>query len=971
MEINGENLGTLYHYLGLTLQPDLEAVRQAEAYLQEVEKTPGYAMLLLAGISQGEIEVDMSVRIAAAIAFKNFIKRNWAPDDTNAETISQEDRVAVKTEVVDLMLQCPRSAQLQLSEAIAIIGKHDFPEQWPDLLGYMVSKFEAGDFNHINGVLQTAQQLFRRYQFEYRTDALFTEIIYVLGELAQPLTDLINATIPLLKEHEGNPEALATICHSIHLICQVFYSLNFQDIPEFFEDNMQTWMDHFHTLLTMETPAAVASDDDEKPGIFEEIKTQICENITLYATKYDDVFKDLVAHFVEAVWVLLTSTGPEVRNDQLVSAALLFLAGVAERPSFKDLYENEEMLQGICEKVIVPNITLRPCDLETFEDDPEEYIRRDIEGSDVDTRRRSASDLVRALCMYWEEAVTNIFSQYVGSMLEAYAADPADQWPSKDGAIYLVTSLAVKGKVQGQGTTKVNAFIDVIDFLNDHIRPLLQAENLNEQPLLRADAIKYVMTFRNQIPREMHQEMLPEIGHHLESSQIVVNSYAACYLERAFVCKPDGIPLFTQEVVVGLTESLLTNLFACLGMPGNSENEYIMKTILRTISTAKEGIMPFVGDVITKLSEIMEEVSKNPSKPKFNHFIFETFGCTIRYTLATDASLVSSFEDALFPPFQEILTKDVVEFQPYVFQLLAQMLETRQAPVPEPYMALFPHLLAPALWESSANTTPLVRLLRAFLRVGQWDIFSPDPSQFEGVLGIFQKLIASKANDHEGFNLLRGVVEFLPLESYKEYLPSVFSLCFKRIQAAKTSKFMNGLFVFVCTLAGKYGGSLVVEVVDSLQERLFAMMLNRTLDDVQRVSSELEKKICAVGMTKMLTETPEMLGPYAEMWTRLLGSLVAIFELDTDETANPEDVSLVDDDSSGYKAGFAKLQFSGKHQFDPFPEVDNPRGFLATQLYQCASQNPGTLSAKIQELEPEANQVVQTYLQSAGVGQLP
>lgn len=33
------------------------------------------------------------------------------------------------------------------------------------------------------------------------------------------------------------------------LICKVFYSLNFQDLPEFFEDNIQTWMSNFHTLL--------------------------------------------------------------------------------------------------------------------------------------------------------------------------------------------------------------------------------------------------------------------------------------------------------------------------------------------------------------------------------------------------------------------------------------------------------------------------------------------------------------------------------------------------------------------------------------------------------------------------------------------------------------------------------------------------------------------------------------------------
>ena len=33
---------------------------------------------------------------------------------------------------------------------------------------------------------------------------------------------------------------------------------------------------------------------------------------------------------------------------------------------------------------------MRECDVELFEDNPEEFIRRDLEGSDVDTRRRAA-----------------------------------------------------------------------------------------------------------------------------------------------------------------------------------------------------------------------------------------------------------------------------------------------------------------------------------------------------------------------------------------------------------------------------------------------------------------------------------------------------------------------------------------------------------------------------------------------------
>jgi len=48
-----------------------------------------------------------------------------------------------------------------------------------------------------------------------------------------------------------------------------------------------------------------------------------------------------------------------------------------------------------------------------FEDNPEEYIRRDIEGSDVDTRRRAACDLVKALSKEFEQITMSSFGLYV------------------------------------------------------------------------------------------------------------------------------------------------------------------------------------------------------------------------------------------------------------------------------------------------------------------------------------------------------------------------------------------------------------------------------------------------------------------------------------------------------------------------------------------------------------------------------
>ena len=62
----------------------------------------------------------------------------------------------------------------------------------------------------------------------------------------------------------------------------------------------------------------------------------------------------------------------------LTSNAIQFLASVADRQQYKSLFEDPNTLASICEKIIVPNIEMRDVDVELFEDNPEEYIRRDL-----------------------------------------------------------------------------------------------------------------------------------------------------------------------------------------------------------------------------------------------------------------------------------------------------------------------------------------------------------------------------------------------------------------------------------------------------------------------------------------------------------------------------------------------------------------------------------------------------------------
>lgn len=212
MDITDNNFRIMSEYLANTLNPDVNVRRPgkslnikisdcheiqsvffaAEQFLEKVDHNRNFPQLLLMLIDKDE--VDMTIRTAGAIAFKNYIKRNWGrpvdfPDEP--DRIHESDREAIKRMIVPMMLKSPAAIQKQFSDAIQIIGKYDFPKKWPQLIDEMIEKFQTGDFHIINGILKTAHSIFKRYRYEFKSQALWEEIKLVLDKFAKPLTDLL------------------------------------------------------------------------------------------------------------------------------------------------------------------------------------------------------------------------------------------------------------------------------------------------------------------------------------------------------------------------------------------------------------------------------------------------------------------------------------------------------------------------------------------------------------------------------------------------------------------------------------------------------------------------------------------------------------------------------------------------------------------------------------------------------------
>ncbi|KAG7300820.1 hypothetical protein JYU34_015156 [Plutella xylostella] len=305
---------------------------------------------------------------------------------------------------------------------------------------------------------------------------------------------------------------------------------------------------------------------------------------------------------------------------------------------------------------------------------------------------------------------------------------------------------------------------------------------------------------------------------------------------------------------------------------------------------------------------------------------------------------------------------------PYVFQMLSLLLELGGGAGASggAYRALWGSVVAPPLWERAGHVRALVRLLCALVAHDTQAV--REKGRLSAVLGVFQKLIASKTNDHEGFYLVQTLLYKLGMQDLEPYIKQIMTLLFQRLSSSKTTKYVKGLIAFLGFFAAHFGADNLIEIVESVQPNMFSMYVQRILiPDVQKVSGTLERKAAAVGCVKLLCESAAFRGPLAPMWTPLMQALISVFELPCDESSLPDDHFVEVDDAPGYQAAYSQLSCAKPPSQDPLESISSPQQYLAESLGAMARANPGLLPQKLSELEEPHRAALQMYLNKYSV----
>ena len=531
-------------------------------------------------------------------------------------------------------------------------------------------------------------------------------------------------------------------------------------------------------------------------------------------------------------------------------------------------------------------------------------------------------------------------------------------------------------KESSLGVSETNPGVNLMDFFTSHILPDLQDTNHRSRPVVKATALKFVTTFRNQFSTQELAQLFPMIIVQMGSDIVVVHTFAAYCIERILVTKDGSTKQakFGRAELLHFLEPLFTALFSIVDNVALNENDYVMKCVMRSLSVADEDIVPITQNVIEKLTAALERVSKNPRNPQFNHFLFESIAVLVRAVCGKNPNAADALESLLFPPFQAILQNEILEFTPYVFQILAQLLEFRSTDGGlGQYEALFRPLLTPALWERKGNIPALTRLVQAYLMKA-----APQLVQggfLQGILGCFQKMLSVPATEAEAFNLLVSLEMYVPAEAMQQFNGTIINILLTKLQVAKGrsaikyNRFGNLLIRYFAVFVAKNGAAQFMALLNGVQPGLAVDIIQVWLKMVQEDPPRgMQAKTQVVGLTKLLVEIPV---DNAQLWclsfysiSRLLSAAAMAAGADT---ADIEELMVAE---IQYDSNFSGLVNAKKKAVDPCPDVADPNAFVARAIQQLAATNPGRLAPLVRESlkdDPKLAHGVDTMLQNAGV----
>uniref|UniRef100_A0A0E0CKF2 Importin N-terminal domain-containing protein n=1 Tax=Oryza meridionalis TaxID=40149 RepID=A0A0E0CKF2_9ORYZ len=431
-----------------------EERKAAEESLNQFQYAPQHLVRLLQIIVDGSC--DMAVRQVASIHFKNFVAKNWSPNDPEeSQKISESDKLMVRENILGFIVQVPPLLRAQLGESIKTIIHSDYPEQWPGLLHWVTHNLESE--NQIFGALYVLRVLSRKYEFKSEEERI--PLYHIVEETFPRLLSIFSKLVQIV-----NPPI--EVADLIKLICKIFWSSIYLEIPkQLFDPNVfNAWMSLFINLLERPVPVEgqPLDPDVRKSWGWWKVKKWTIHILNRLYTRFGDMklqkpeSKAFAQMFQKNYAGRILGCHLQILNairtgdylpDRVINLVLQYLTNSVTKNSMYQLMQPQ--IDIILFEIIFPLMCFNDNDQKLWDEDPHEYVRKGYDIiEDLYSPRTAAMDFVSELVRKRGKSNLQKFIHFIVDIFRRYdeASIEIKPYRQKDGALLAIGTLCDKLK---------------------------------------------------------------------------------------------------------------------------------------------------------------------------------------------------------------------------------------------------------------------------------------------------------------------------------------------------------------------------------------------------------------------------------------------------------------------------------------------------------------------------------------------
>uniref|UniRef100_A0A7I4DD79 Importin N-terminal domain-containing protein n=1 Tax=Physcomitrium patens TaxID=3218 RepID=A0A7I4DD79_PHYPA len=436
----------LVNCLNATLDANPQVRTAAEEALKQASVHPGYGVALTKAIINTELHFGL--RQLAAVLLKQYVKQHWQKDEKNfvEPEVSPEDKAAIK-ELLPAALEDPHGKiRTAVGMAIASIANWDWPEEWPGLMGYLLSLInDRTDINKVHGAL--------------RCLALFAGDLddVQLPPLVPVLFPALFAIVTSKDAYDSSLRRRALIIlHSCISTLGVMSGVYQQQTKELMSPMLKSWMEQFALILTSPVPSEDADDWGLRMETFK-VLMRIVENFPkLAAAEFPEILAPLWQTFVSGLKVyeqacvkgveesfsgMADSDGTDQSLESFAIQLFEFLLTAVSSPRFSKIVRKSV---GELVYYTVGYMQMTEEQVQTWSSDPNQYV---ADEDDVTYSCRVSGillleELVTVFEMDGLRLIVEAVQQRLIEASQAKALGRTDWWKLREAAILAIGTVA-------------------------------------------------------------------------------------------------------------------------------------------------------------------------------------------------------------------------------------------------------------------------------------------------------------------------------------------------------------------------------------------------------------------------------------------------------------------------------------------------------------------------------------------------